>query len=152
MEDIKTKVGYIRGLADGLGLDDSTREGKILIHIIELLDQVTDSLEELQTNYDELFEYAESIDEDLTDMETDFYDDDDEDDDDDDDDEEGFTIECPNCREAVYIDDDILDDEEDLEVLCPSCGEVVLVSDEDLLEDEEDVELDDYLEDEKDKE
>lgn len=143
MEDLSSRMGYLRGLAEGLGINDETREGKIIGQIISVLDDIVESVEALKEDYDELFSYVEAIDEDLTDLENDFdeedeedegYDDYDEDEDEDEGDEEeydvSFTVECPECRQEVVIDEDILEDEESLEVLCPNCGRVVFINDE----------------------
>jgi DNA-directed RNA polymerase subunit delta len=132
-EDLKARVSYLRGFTEGLDLGDESKEQKVLQRVIDLLEDMTDEIEQLRVDYEELFEYTEAIDEDLTEMEEDFYDDEDDEDDDDDDFEEfegGFSIECPNCREIVVVDDDILDQESSIEVTCPGCGEVVLVDDE----------------------
>ncbi|MDZ4132802.1 MAG: AraC family transcriptional regulator [Dethiobacteria bacterium] len=131
-EDLKARVSYLRGFTEGLDLGDESKEQKVLQRVIDLLEDMTDEIEQLRVDYEELFEYTEAIDEDLTEMEEDFYDDDGEDDDDDDseDFDGGFSIECPNCREIVVVDDDILDQETSIEVTCPGCGEVVLVDDE----------------------
>ncbi len=142
MEELRSKVGYLRGLAEGSGVDDSTKEGKLLQQVIDVLEIVTDQLEELQTNASELLDYTEAIDEDLTDLETEFFRGEGEDEGEEGW-EEGFTIECPSCSEAVFLDEGILEDQEELEVLCPTCGEVVLINDEEL--DDEDLELDDEL-------
>ena len=34
------KVAYLRGLADGLKLTDTTAEGKVLLNVIEVLDDL----------------------------------------------------------------------------------------------------------------
>lgn len=133
-EELKARVSYLRGLADGLELGEESKEQKVLQKMIDLLEGVTEELEQLRVDYEELFEYTEAIDDDLTELEDDFYEDEDEDDYeydfDDEDFEGGFSIECPNCREIVVVDDDLLDQESAIEVTCPGCGEVVLVDDE----------------------
>ncbi len=136
-EDLKASVSYLRGFTEGLDLGEESKEQKVLQRIIDLLEDMTDEIEQLRVDYEELFEYTEAIDDDLTELEEDFYEDEYDDDDDDDeldyDYEEfdgGFSIECPNCREIVLIEDDILDAEEAVEVTCPGCGEIVLVDDE----------------------
>lgn len=133
-EELKARVSYLRGFAEGLDLGEESKEQKVLQKVIELLEQVSEEVEQLRVDYDELFEYTEAIDDDLTELEEDFYEDDVDDDFYDDDMlgdyNEGFSIECPNCREIVVVDDDILDQEEAIEVTCPGCGEVVLVDDE----------------------
>jgi len=134
-EDLKARVSYIRGLAEGLGLGEESKEQKIMQKMIDLLEGMAEEIEELQVDYEELFEYTEAIDDDLTELEEDFYEDVDEDDDEDyeydfDEYEGGFSIECPNCREIVVVDDELLDQDSAIEVTCPGCGEVVLVDDE----------------------
>jgi DNA-directed RNA polymerase subunit delta len=143
-EDLKARVSYIRGLADGLELGEESKEQKIMQKMIDLLEGVTEEIEELRVDYEELFEYTEAIDDDLTELEEDFYEDADEDEDDYDYDfddyEGGFSIECPNCREIVVVDDELLDQDSAIEVTCPGCGEVVLVDDEEWGEEEVEVE------------
>lgn len=133
-EELKARVSYLRGFAEGLDLGEESKEQKVLQKVIELLEQVSEEVEQLRVDYDELFEYTEAIDDDLTELEEDFYEDDVDDDFYDDDMlgdyNEGFSIECPNCREIVVVDDAILDQEEAIEVTCPGCAEVVLVDDE----------------------
>ncbi|MGI6309014.1 MAG: CD1247 N-terminal domain-containing protein [Dethiobacteria bacterium] len=149
MEDLGTRMGYLKGLVEGLGMADDTKEGKVIHQIIAVLDDIVDSVNTLKDDYDELFSYVEAIDEDLTDLEDDSYegdDDDDDDDDFDDDDDDfdddyevSFTVECPECRQEVPIDDDILENEESLEVLCPNCGRVVFINDEEWEEELEEI-------------
>lgn len=135
MEDLHSRLGYLRGLAEGLGFNDDTKEGKVIRQIIAILDDIVDSLDNLKEDYEELFSYVEAIDEDLTELENDIISEDEEideyDDDLDDEYDVSFTVECPECRQEVPIDEDILENEESLEVLCPSCGRVVFINDED---------------------
>ncbi len=168
MEELRSRLGYLRGLADGLNVGESTAEGKVIRQIIAVLDDMIGSLEALKEDYEELFSYVESIDEDLTELEDSFMQDDDEEDDEDDEDDDNyyeeddyepdqgeedicFTVECPECRYEVTIDEDILEDEESLEVLCPKCGRVVFVNDEEW-EDELSEALDDDEDEEEDEE
>ena len=145
-EDLKARVSYLRGFTEGLDLGDESKEQKVLQRVIDLLEDMTAEIEQLRVDYEELFEYTEAIDDDLTELEEDFYEDEDEDEDydyDDDDFEGGFSIECPNCREIVVVEDDILDQESAIEVTCPGCGEVVLVDDEEWDEDLDELPEDD---------
>ena len=145
-EDLKARVSYLRGFTEGLDLGDESKEQKVLQRVIDLLEDMTAEIEQLRVDYEELFEYTEAIDDDLTELEEDFYEDEDEDEDydyDDDDFEDGFSIECPNCREIVVVEDDILDQESAIEVTCPGCGEVVLVDDEEWDEDLDELPEDD---------
>lgn len=82
MDYLKQKVSYLQGLADGLGVDESTKEGKLLLLIVEILEDFADVLDETIENQMELEEYVNFIDEDLADVEDEIYDSDDDYDDD----------------------------------------------------------------------
>jgi len=127
MQKLSEKVAFLQGLTEGLELGDNSKEGKVLRKIIDILEEMAAEIEDLQLYQEEMEQYVEAIDEDLADLEKDFYDDDDEDDDDDD----LIEIECPNCGESVYFDEDYLLDEDVTEVTCPNCGEVVYFDDAD---------------------
>jgi hypothetical protein len=85
MEYLMQKVSYLKGLADGLGIEDTSKEGKLLLHIVETLEEFADVLDETVDNQLDLEEYVNFIDEDLADVEEDIYGLDDEDYDDEDD-------------------------------------------------------------------
>ena len=38
--EITEKVAYLKGLADGLGLDAESKEGKVLLAMIDVLDDI----------------------------------------------------------------------------------------------------------------
>ena len=129
---ISEKVAYLKGLAEGLGLDtEKSKEGKLISVMIGILEEVGLSLEDLEENTTVLGEELDAISDDLSDVEKVIYGDDDDDEDEDDDcdcccdedDEENddfFQVECPNCGEDLVIDDDVL---ESGVVQCPNCKE-----------------------------
>lgn len=141
---LNEKAAYIKGLAEGLELDKTTKEGKLISALIDIVSELTDAIYDIDEDLDTLNDYIEEIDEDLGCVEELLYDDEDEDDDDferdgdcefcDEDcelaDEDFFEIECPSCGEVVCFDGTI--DPEEL--ACPACGEKFecLVSEEDL--------------------
>lgn len=136
MEDLKSRVAYLKGLAAGLDLDKSSREGKLFAQLIDVVEAMSESIIDLQEEVDDLADYTEGIDEDLNELEEDFYEE--ELDDEDlliDEDEELFSVECPDCHELVLIDDDMLEDEDVVEILCPNCERVVFVNDDEAYED-----------------
>lgn len=134
------KISYIRGLADGLKLDETKDEVKVLNAIIELLDDMALAVTEMEELYDEMSEQLDAVDEDLADLEEDFYDDCDccdcdcdcecdcDDDycdcgcEDDFDDEVYYEVTCGKCGETICIDEDTLLEGE---IVCPVCGEVL---------------------------
>ena len=124
--EITEKVAYLKGLADGLALDPETKEGKILIAIIDVLDDMALELEDMKDLQEELAEGLDVVSEDLEDVEDIIYDDYDEDEDEDEEDEdedeseECYVTTCPSCEEEIFFDETIL---EDGYVECPNCGE-----------------------------
>ena len=145
--NVSEKATYIKGLMEGMEIDTSKGEGKLLAVIADLLEDLALSVQDLEDENATLREYIEEIDEDLGAVEEDFYccDDDDCDcdccdcDDDDDycdcddcDDDcdccdccECLELECPACGEPVYIDECDIEDIDELE--CPSCGKVLTI-------------------------
>ena len=128
MSDLTDRVSYLRGLAEGLKLDDSRPEGTLIGKMLELLDAFAKDNDALHQSLDEMTEYVESIDEDLSDMEEAIYGDDEpddedgeEDEDEEDDSEDDSTVEyaCPYCGETMVFDVERFDFDEDY--LCPNC-------------------------------
>ena len=77
--DLTEKIAYIKGLAEGLSLDESKPEVKVINAIIDLLDDITYDVQNMEELYDELSEEVDEIDQDLADVEDELFDDDDED-------------------------------------------------------------------------
>lgn len=121
--DICEKVAYIKGLAEGLALDETTKEGKLLAAVIDLLGDITDEICEIEDGCDEICEQLDAVDEDLSAVEDIIYGEDDDCDCDCDcdccDDDELYEIECPACHDTVYLDADMLEQEG---MTCPNCG------------------------------
>jgi hypothetical protein len=129
--DICEKIAYIKGLAEGLGIDEATKEGKVLTAIIDLLGDITDEICEIEDGCDELMEQIDAVDEDLASLEDIIYEDDDDcdccdcdcdcdcDDDCCDCDDEVYEIECPVCNDIIYLDGEMLEQEG---MVCPNCG------------------------------
>lgn len=113
------KVAYIKGLAEGLGIDDKSKEGRIIKLILEVMEDMAESIEDLDRDCTEMSDQINSIDEDLESLENDFYEEECEcgcgDDDDD-----YYQISCPSCNETVYLDNDMLNEGH---MECPACGE-----------------------------
>lgn len=118
------KVAYLKGLADGLKLSDTTAEGKVLLNVVEILDDMALSITDLEDAVEELGETVDAIDEDLEDVEDALYEDDDDDDDDydefDDEDEALYEVVCPTCGDTICLDESMLCEGE---INCPNCGE-----------------------------
>ena len=123
--DICEKIAYIKGLAEGLGLDEATKEGKILTAIIDLLGDITEEICDIEDGCDGIAEQLDAVDEDLASLEEVIYEDDECDcdccDEDDCDccEDEVYEIECPACNDIIYLDAEMLEEEG---MTCPNCG------------------------------
>ncbi len=130
---ITEKVAYLKGLMDGLEIDKSTKEGKILAAMADVLEDIALTVAD---NCDQI----DAIDEDLENLEEfvyegEFFDDEDDDDfcdgicegcdgcDDFDYDDYEYEIECSNCHEVIFIDESAFEEGKTFE--CPSCGTVL---------------------------
>lgn len=138
MDNLNAKVAYLKGLCEGLKIDESKPEGMLISKIIETLADFAEVVEDVCAAHDELQEYVEDIDDDLTEIEELAFDDDgcncgcgcgsDCDcgchcHDDDEDDMDCFEIQCPNCKEDVMVDFDSLEDDEP--IICPNCHQEI---------------------------
>ena len=118
---VTEKVSYLKGLAEGLGLDQENKQDKLIQSIIDVLDDMALSVSDLEAGLDELGEQVDDIDEDLAAVEEDFYGDEDEgcggdcccgDDD-------FVQVQCPACGEEICIEPETL--EKDDSIVCPNC-------------------------------
>jgi ribosomal protein S27E len=123
---LKEKAAYLRGLTEGLALDDTTKDGKVLFNIIDLLDEMVDSIEENEAAIAELDDGIAELSDDLDELLSEFEDEDFDEEDDEDDayDEDFLEIECPQCNEMIYFDQSMLESENPL--ICPNCGRTLV--------------------------
>ena len=126
---ITENAAYLKGLAEGMKLDEGTNEGKLITKMLELIGEMAEKIDMLESASDELYTYMEGMAEDLVNLENDFYEDgecEEEDysdlnedyEDEDLIDEEYYEIECPTCGEKICFTEEF-----DLDnFLCPACG------------------------------
>ena len=112
---LSEKAAYIQGLADGLELDETTKEGKLIAALIDIVGELSDAIADIDEDLDTLNEYIEEIDEDLGSVEEYLYDDCDCD----------CDCDCDDCEECECDCDCGCGDEDFFEVECPACGEVI---------------------------
>ena len=110
---VTEKVAYLKGLAEGLALDENKPETKIINAMIGVLDELALSVSDLEDGLDLVSEQLDAVDEDLDDCCCD---------DCCDDEEEYYDVECPSCGEVICVDRDIL---EDGSINCPKCNELL---------------------------
>ncbi|GED66521.1 hypothetical protein BRE01_02230 [Brevibacillus reuszeri] len=133
MDSLANRIAYLRGLAEGMEISEKSAEGKIILELIDIIDDVCAQFHELETRVEEAEDYVEAIDEDLEDIELYLFDDD-----------ETLYETVGDCEDeedeyAMYYD---LDDDEDAHVYegagsdhlettyefaCPSCHEMIFL-------------------------
>ena len=148
MDNLGKKVGFLKGLMEGMSFETDTANGKLMAGIVDLLGDLSDRVENIDELLEDLNDYVESIDEDLTELEGARDDDDDGlfDDEDDDDDFDDMLFNssedklhllrpaqseaqeseedslagnlCPECH-AMFVTS--LNDPEGSEYICPNC-------------------------------
>ena len=119
---ILENVAYLRGLSEGLGIDDSSKEGRMLKAIVDVLDDLALTVTDLEDDVAEISDCLDEIDEDLGELEEEFYGDE-------------CDCDCCDCDDDCDCDcdcccDEELDDEELYEVTCPACGDGIYVNEE----------------------
>lgn len=148
MTNIGKKVGYLKGLMEGMELDVAAPSAKLFEGVVDLLGDLCDRVEKIDELIDDLNDYVESIDDDLSELEgeqnggMDFLDEDDDEDFDD-----GFGGEdhlhllhtepklqpkdsqpplagvlCPECSRMFFIR---LNGNSAARYRCPHCGKAV---------------------------
>ena len=142
------KAAYIKGLADGMELKAETKEDKMIIALLSLVEEMAETIDEMKGKMSDLEDYVEELDEDLGEVEEilleELGDEDEEcdgdcenccldcdlDDEDEEYDDEYFEVVCPACGDVINFDSTI--DPENL--ACPNCGEKFecIVEEEDL--------------------
>lgn len=108
------KMGYLRGLADGMNLDEAQdQQGKLLSALVDVVEELAEQTAANEEAVKELHEQLDELTESLDVLETlvvDSFEDED--------DEEEYEVECPNCGGAILLDGETL---ESGVVTCPSC-------------------------------
>ena len=142
---MKEKAAYLKGLIEGLGIDETTKEGKVIKVMSELLGELAEAVDGIDEDVSRAYDQINDVSEELEDLEADLYEDDDEDDEPEEDDadeddnadnadvagEPYYEVACPACGKTVYVSEDDLDVGE---AICPSCKvafEVALADEDD---------------------
>ena len=133
---MKEKAAYLRGLIEGLGIDETTKEGKVIKAMSELLGELAEAVDGIDEDVTRAYDQINDLSDELEDLEADLYEEEDEDgesEDAEDEDTDGdddakdddiasepfYEVACPNCGETVYVSEDDLDAGE---ANCAHCG------------------------------
>ena len=82
--ELNKKAAYLQGLVDGLGVDESTKEGKIIKAMAALLGEMADAIAAMDEDLTQAYDQINDLSEELEDLEADLYEDEDAEDEDDD--------------------------------------------------------------------
>ena len=122
--ELTERAAYLKGLIEGLGIDETTKEGKIIKAMNELLGELSTAVMGLDEDLTQAYDLINDLNDEIEDLEADLYEEDeeqdsqDDDEDEDDDNEPFYEVACPNCGQTVYVSGDDLDVGE---AICPSC-------------------------------
>ena len=131
---LSEKAAYLKGLMDGLEIDDSTKEGKVLLALYDVVSEICETVDTIDADVDDIVEFCSTIDEDLAEVEDELYGEDCDCDcccdgdcdcdecDCDCDDDCTYEVVCPTCGDTIELNDLML---EDGSVECPNCGELL---------------------------
>ena len=132
--ELNKKAAYLQGLVDCLGIDDTTKEGKIIKAMSALLGEMAEAIESVDEDLSRAYDQINDLSDELEDLEADLYEEEDDEDDSDTEDEDAedddandddiasepfYEVACPNCGETVYVSEDDLDAGE---ANCAHCG------------------------------
>ena len=108
------KVAYLKGLAEGMGIQEDGGQGKLFHVIIDILEDLSLDLADTKDALVDLTDGVEEIRDDLAELENEFYespcsccggdDEDEEYDDEDEDDTVFYSVECPGCGFKLTVD------------------------------------------------
>lgn len=118
------KVAYLKGLMEGMELNRDSGEGKLLSIIADILGNMAQDIEDLESDLYNLSEDVDAISDDLSDVEDLLAGGGKDEDGDGDDGEEPlfFEVTCPACSKTITVDEDVLGLGR---VQCPNCGEMM---------------------------
>ena len=128
MSKLTDRAAYLRGLADGMGIDREKNENRLMLEMLNLMDDMAQKISEMDEDVGELEAYVEDLDSDLSDVEDALFGDEDCDccDDDcnccdDDDEDEELSFDCPHCGKTVMVKASDIDYDES--PVCQYCGQ-----------------------------
>ena len=135
---LSEKSAYLKGLMEGLEIDTTKGEGKMIGAIVDMLEDVGFAISDIEENAIAISDELDEIEDELDAIEDYLIDEDEDEDDDEDedfdfgDDEVVYEVKCPVCNEIIALDEEII---ESGSINCPKCDETLEFDLEDLDED-----------------
>ena len=116
MATITERTAYLRGLAEGLNLDKEKAENKLLLEMLNVMDEMAQQFAETNEDLDELSEYVEDMDADLAEVEELLFEE-----------EEDCDCDCDDCDCDCDDCDCDCDCDQELSFDCPNGGKTVMI-------------------------
>lgn len=113
---ISEKVAFVKGLMEGLKMDESTNEGKVLTKVCDILEDIALSIADVEDECTYLSDKIDEIDCDLGEVEEELFGD--YDDCGCGDDCDCCEVMCPECGEEILLEGDEIEDV----ISCPNCN------------------------------
>ena len=130
------KFGFLKGLAEGLRIDEQAPEGRVILAMIDLFEEITDTLSDLSNSHDGLRQEVGEVARELERLEDSVNDLDeflkdfsknfsqmlnslpDDKPSSGDDEETFYEVKCPKCGEEITLNEDMLSEGS---IRCPKC-------------------------------
>lgn len=106
MSDLRSRVAYLQGLAEGLDIDASSAEGRVLGAVVDVMGDLAEAIDQLADTQEEMADYLEEMDDDLSTVEESVL-------------EEGLDGVIPTEHVHVHHEDGVA------MACCPDCGETL---------------------------
>lgn len=116
------KVAYIRGLAEGMSINDSTNEGKLTLAILDVLNDIALTIEDYDETFNDMAEIVSDLEESVYELEDEVFESEDSEHDYHLAEDELYDITCSKCDNVITVDYDVLDNGS---VVCPNCNELI---------------------------
>ena len=130
MSKLTERAAYLKGLAEGLGLAPDTPERKLILALLDTMDEMATAMGAMEQRIQDAEDSIDEVSDDLADVEEIVYEDEDDECDcgceDEQDDEVEFNEDdyieyaCPHCGDTIYYDPEDFDMEQPHP--CPNCG------------------------------
>lgn len=123
MNSLKSKIAYLKGYMEGLDIDKDSKEGKMFTEVINVMGLMSEKIESLEKHEEEIEDYIETIDGELTMVKDEIYGYEDVEfldyDYENEEDDHYIEISCANCNETIFVEREILNSMDGIR--CPSC-------------------------------
>ena len=147
MNYLRERVAYLKGLVEGMQMSELTNEGKLLREIIDVMDDITLAVEDLESIQEQQSEQIDDLEQDLCEIESAIFDygmepdysDEDEYDADGHEylecdlqcdgqcsekcEHEVYMVECPYCYEIIELEKEMFINGKENVIECPKCHE-----------------------------